>query len=194
MSLPLTPSLLLKAYRAGVFPMAETKEDTGFDWIEPVQRGIIPLDDFHLSKRLARTIRSNVYNVHINRNFEAVIDSCAHREETWINGPIRNAFVALHETGHAHSVETYDQDGQLVGGLYGLAIGGAFFGESMFSTARDASKVALAALVDRLKAKGFTLLDTQFITDHLKQFGAVTIPQRDYLSLLDRAVALDVAF
>lgn len=194
MTAPLTPSLIFKAYSAGVFPMAETRHDPEVNWIEPYERGIIPLNGFHLPKRLARTIRTGTYSVRFDSDFPGVIDHCADRGETWINRPIREVFCALHDMGHAHSVEVYDRQDGLVGGLYGLALGGAFFGESMFSTARDASKVALAALVAHLAKQGFTLLDTQFITDHLKQFGAVIVPREEYLSLLAAALPLRVSF
>ncbi len=174
--------------------MAETRDDPDVSWIEPHERGIIPLDQFHLPKRLARTIRTGTYTVRMNTDFAAVIDNCADRDETWINNPIRQVFCSLHQIGYAHSVEVYNGENQLVGGLYGLSIGGAFFGESMFSKARDASKVALATLVGHLRTQGFILLDTQFITDHLKQFGAITIPRDDYLELLGKALPLAVSF
>ena len=182
----LTPDLVLKAYRAGVFPMSETRDDPDIMWVEPKERGLIILDEFHVPKRLARFIQTGAYAVHFDRNFASVISACASRPETWINADIERVFNELHALGHAHSVESYDEDDQLIGGLYGLAMGKVFCGESMFSLKKDASKVALVALVSHLKAKGFAILDTQFITNHLRQFGAKTIPQTDYLRLLHR--------
>jgi leucyl/phenylalanyl-tRNA--protein transferase len=193
----ITPEVLLKAYACGIFPMAETAEDLSLYWIEPEQRGVIPLDRFHISDRLARTVRSDRFTVTVNRDFDAVIDGCATpqpgRAKTWINARIRMLYRRLHERGHCHSVEAYEGD-ELVGGLYGVTLGGAYFGESMFHRARDASKVALVHLVARLKAGGFTLLDTQFVTDHLKTFGAVEIPRRQYHRLLEEAVRGEARF
>lgn len=184
---------LVACYRRGVFPMADAREDDGVFLIDPQKRGVIPLDAFHVPSRLARTIRSGRFQVTIDQDFAAVLAACAEatpdRPETWINRPIERMYVALHRTGRAHSVEVR-LDGALVGGLYGVSLGGAFFGESMFSRARDASKVALAHLVARLRAGGYRLLDTQFITDHLKQFGALEIPRAAYRRQL--AAALDV--
>jgi len=189
--LKLTPELLLRAYSAGVFPMAESREDEEVLWIDPVLRGILPLDRFRVPRKLRKTVRQNRFRVSCNTAFEQVIDLCAEstpdREDTWINAKIRAAVIELHAQGYAHSIECWDQ-GNLVGGLYGLSLGGAFFGESMFSRATDASKVALVHLVTRLRMGGFTLLDTQFITDHLKQFGAIEIPARDYHALLKKAL------
>jgi len=185
--LELTPTLILRAYAAGVFPMADGAETEGVFWVEPRQRGVFPLDQFHVPRRLVRTIRSDRFTVTIDRDFEAVIDACADRDETWINGDIRRLYVALHRMGYAHSVETR-LDGRLVGGLYGVRMGAAFFGESMFHRATDASKVALAHLVARLKAGGFTLLDSQFTTEHLSRFGAVSIPRDQYRAELDAAL------
>src|SRR5690348_4928384 len=183
----LTPELLLQAYRAGVFPMAERRNDPNLFWVSPDARGILPLDGFHLPKRLARTIRSDRFTVTIDTAFREVMQLCAapapDRDESWINAEILSLYTALHQKGHAHSVECW-REGKLVGGLYGVKIGAAFFGESMFSRERDASKVALAHLVARLKAGGFRLLDTQFITSHLAQFGAIEIPRDTYLVLL----------
>lgn len=176
----LTPELVLQAYHAGVFPMADTRDDPDIMWVEPKERGVIELDAFHVPKRLARTMRKHPYRIAFNENFAAVIAACAERPETWINHEIETVFNELHKMGYAHSVETYENDA-LVGGLYGIAIGGLFCGESMFSRATDASKIALAALVEHLKSRGFDLLDTQFITDHLAQFGAKTMPQEAYL-------------
>src|SRR5262245_55026659 len=184
----ITPEVLLKAYACGIFPMAESADDHALYWIEPEQRGIISLDQFHVPARLARTVRSDRFTVAVNRDFEGVIDGCAApqpgRTRTWINGRIRNLYRKLYERGHCHSVEVYE-DGELVGGLYGVSLARAFFGESMFHTARDASKVALVHLVARLRAGGFALLDTQFVTDHLRTFGAAEIPRRQYHKQLE---------
>ncbi len=193
----LTPEQLLLAYRAGVFPMAERRDDTELFWVSPDARGIMPLDKFHLPRRLARTVKSDRFTVKVDTAFEAVMRACAEptgdRKESWINAEILSLYTSLHHMGHAHSVESW-QDGVLVGGLYGVKLGAAFFGESMFSRARDASKVALAHLVARLKAGGFTLLDSQFLTSHLAQFGAIEIPRDDYLDLLKDAVAREASF
>ena len=193
----LTPELLLQAYRAGVFPMAERRDDPDLFWVSPDARGIFPLDKFHLPKRLARTVKSDRFTVTIDTAFEDVMRACAapapDRDESWINEEILSLYTALHRMGHAHSVECW-HGGKLVGGLYGVKIGGAFFGESMFSRERDASKVALAHLVARLKAGGFWLLDAQFITSHLAQFGAIEIPRDAYLALLAAALAREADF
>jgi len=190
-TLELTPSLMLRAYRHGLFPMAETRDSARLFWMDPETRGILPLDRFHLPTRLLRTVLSDRYHITVDHDFPAVIAACATpaagREETWINPQIEHLFTELHHQGHAHSVECWSGN-QLVGGLYGVASGGAFFGESMFSTARDASKVALAHLVARLRLGGFSLLDTQFVTAHLTQFGAMEIPRDTYRALLDQAV------
>jgi leucyl/phenylalanyl-tRNA--protein transferase len=187
----ITPEVLLRAYACGIFPMAESADDPTLFWVEPEQRGVIPLDGFHISARLARTVRSDRFTVTVNRTFDEVIDGCAAprmgRENTWINRRIRNLYTALHKLGHCHSVEAWDGD-QLAGGLYGVSLGGAFFGESMFHHARDASKVALVHLVARLIAGGFVLLDTQFVTDHLRSFGAIEVPRRRYRTELDVAL------
>lgn len=187
-----TPDLMLRAYQAGLFPMAETRDSTKLYWLDPEMRGILPLDSFHLPRRLYRTVRDGTYVSTSDAAFAAVIAGCAEateeRAETWINTEIERLFVALHRMGHAHSVETW-ADGVLVGGLYGVALGGVFFGESMFSRARDASKVALVHLVARLRLGGFRLLDTQFVTSHLAQFGALEIPRADYKECLAVAVA-----
>jgi leucyl/phenylalanyl-tRNA--protein transferase len=193
----ITPEVLLKAYACGIFPMAENADDPTLYWIEPEQRGIFPLDHFHVPARLARTVRSDRFSVAINRDFDAVIDGCAEpklgRSRTWINARIRSLYRKLHERGHCHSVEVYDGD-HLVGGLYGVSLGGVFFGESMFHRARDASKIALIHLVARLKAGNYRLLDTQFVTDHLKTFGAIEVPRRQYHKLLEAALAVEVDF
>lgn len=187
----ITPEVLLRAYACGIFPMAESADDPTLFWVEPEQRGVIPLDGFRVSSRLARTIRSDRFVVTVDRAFDVVIDGCAAprigSENTWINRRIRNLYTALHRLGHAHSVEAWDGD-SLVGGLYGVSLGGAFFGESMFHRARDASKVALAHLVARLIAGGFVLLDTQYVTDHLRTFGATELSQRRYRAELDVAL------
>jgi leucyl/phenylalanyl-tRNA---protein transferase len=193
----ITPEVLLKAYACGIFPMAESADDPALYWIEPEKRGIIPLQGFHVPARLARTVRSEQFRIHINRDFEGVLDGCAEprpgRTRTWINERIRTLYCKLHDIGHCHSVEAYEDD-QLVGGLYGVCLGRAFFGESMFHRARDASKVALVHLVARLKAGGFHLLDTQFVTDHLKIFGAAEVSRRQYHKLLEAALVGEADF
>lgn len=187
----LDPDLLLRAYSVGVFPMADSRDAQEIFWVEPKKRGIMPLDGFHLSHSLAKTIRSDRFTVTADTAFAEVVASCAEarpeRPDTWINPQIEAAYADLHARGHAHSVECW-QDGELVGGLYGVKLGGAFFGESMFSRRRDASKVALAWLVARLKVGRFTLLDCQFITDHLASLGAIEISRDDYVALLDAAL------
>jgi len=189
----LTPELLLRAYAAGIFPMAETADDPEVFWVDPEQRGILPLDAFHLPRRLARTLRQDVFDVRCDADFEAVVRGCAaptpERPKTWINEEIVRLYAALHRLGFAHSVETW-RGGELVGGLYGVALGAAFFGESMYSRVSDASKVALAQLVARLRLGGFRLLDTQFVTDHLQQFGAVEISRAQYHRRLTAAIQL----
>jgi leucyl/phenylalanyl-tRNA---protein transferase len=189
--LEITPEVLLKAYACGIFPMAESAEDPGLYWIEPEKRGVMPLSGFHVPRRLGRLVRQDRFDVRIDANFSAVLDGCAApapgRQRTWINGRIRQLYTALYAMGHAHSVETW-LDGELVGGLYGVRLGGAFFGESMFSRERDASKVALVHLVGRLRRGGWRLLDAQFLTDHLGQFGAVEIPRAVYLRRLAPAL------
>jgi leucyl/phenylalanyl-tRNA--protein transferase len=193
----ITPSVLLRAYACGIFPMSESADDPTIFWVEPEQRGIIPLDGFRISSRLARTVRSDTFRVTINTAFKQTIAGCAApqpgRDETWINSRIRDLYTSLHRIGHCHSVEAWHDD-QLVGGLYGVSLGRAFFGESMFHTARDASKVALVHLVARLIAGGFVLLDTQFVTDHLRTFGAVEVSRRRYRTMLDEAVTGDGDF
>src|SRR6201994_4098829 len=188
----ITPEVLLRAYACGIFPMAESADDPSLFWVEPELRGVIPLDGFRVASRLARTVRSDVFTVTVNQAFKAVMAGCAApqpgREETWINRRIRELYTGLFAIGHCHSVECW-QDGELVGGLYGVSLGRAFFGESMFHAARDASKVALVHLVARLIHGGFELLDTQYVTEHLKSFGAVEIPRRRYSVLLDQAIA-----
>jgi leucyl/phenylalanyl-tRNA--protein transferase len=187
-SLPeVTPSLLLQAYASGVFPMAEAADADEIFWVDPQRRGILPLDGLHVSRRLARSFRSGDFEIRVDHDFARVIASCADRPETWINGRIARLYRELHRLGHAHSVEIW-QDGTLAGGLYGVALGAAFFGESMFSRRRDASKFALIALVARLRAGGFRLLDTQFVTDHLARLGAVEVGRAAYHRALGQAV------
>jgi leucyl/phenylalanyl-tRNA--protein transferase len=193
----ITPEVLLKAYACGIFPMAESAEDPALYWIEPEKRGVIPLETFHVPSRLARTVRSDRFAIAINRDFEAVLDGCAEprpgRARTWINARIRTLYRKLYDIGHCHSIEAYE-DGVLAGGLYGVCLGRAFFGESMFHNARDASKVALVHLVARLKASGFKLLDTQFVTDHLSTFGAIEVTRRQYHKLLEGALIGEADF
>jgi leucyl/phenylalanyl-tRNA--protein transferase len=193
----ITPEVLLKAYACGIFPMAESAEDPALYWIEPDMRGIIPLEGFHVPARLARTVRTTNFTVWVNRDFDGVINGCAEpkaeRNRTWINARIRRIYRSLYEHGHCHSVEVYDGD-TLVGGLYGVSLGRAFFGESMFHHARDASKIALVHLIARLRAGGYRLLDTQFVTDHLKIFGAVEVPKRRYHRMLEEAIAGEADF
>jgi leucyl/phenylalanyl-tRNA--protein transferase len=187
----LTPEILLRAYAEGLFPMAERRGDPTLYWVSPERRGVIPLDSFHVPHRLARTVRSGRFSVTADQAFPEVMLACAApapgREETWINGEILRLYTALHAGGHAHSIECW-QNGVLVGGLYGVRLGAAFFGESMFSHERDASKVALVHLVEGLKRGGFVLLDTQFITAHLSRFGAIEIPRAQYLVKLADAL------
>ena len=193
----ITPEVLLRAYACGIFPMAESADDPTLFWVEPEMRGVIPLDGFRVASRLARTVRSDTFTVTVDQAFKAVIAGCAApqlgRDETWINKRIRDLYVGLYDIGHGHSVEVW-QDDQLVGGLYGVSLGRAFFGESMFHLVRDASKVALVHLVARLIAGGFELLDTQYVTDHLRSFGAIEIPRRRYAALLDKAIKGEADF
>ena len=193
----LTPEVLLKAYACGIFPMAESADDPALYWVEPEKRGIIPLDGFHVPTRLARTVRRSRFTVVCNRDFDGVIDGCAapgpHRARTWINPKIRSLYRGLFEIGHCHTVEVYD-GAALVGGLYGVSLGRTFFGESMFHRVRDASKIALVHLVARLKAGGYRLLDTQFLTDHLKIFGAAEVPRARYHRMLEAALIGDADF
>ena len=187
----LDPRLLLQCYAAGIFPMADSRDAAELFWVEPRNRAIIPLEHFHMSRSLRRTLRSGRFHVTRDRDFAGVIAACADRGETWINAEIESAMLALHASGHAHSIEVWDARAtgpRLVGGVYGVRLGRAFFGESMFSAMTDASKVALAWLVARLKVGGFTLLDCQFMTDHLASLGAVSVPRSDYLTLLSAAL------
>ena len=183
----LDPRLLLQGYATGIFPMADSREADELYWVEPRSRAIIPLEHFHVSRSLGRAIRSGKFTVTRDRDFAAIIKACADREETWINAELERAMLALHGSGHAHSVEVW-QDHALVGGLYGVKLGRAFFGESMFSRATDASKVALAWLVARLRVGNFTLLDCQFLTDHLASLGAVSVSRESYVALLSAAL------
>jgi leucyl/phenylalanyl-tRNA--protein transferase len=193
----ITPEVLLKAYACGIFPMAESAEDPTLYWIEPERRGIIPLDGFHVPARLARTVRSEQFTVVCDRDFDGVIEGCQEsrpgRTRTWINTRIRNLYRGLYDIGHCHTVEVYEGK-QLVGGLYGVSLGRAFFGESMFHRARDASKVALVHLVARLRAGDYRLLDTQFVTDHLRTFGATETSRRQYHRLLAEALIGEADF
>ena len=193
----ITPQVLLKAYALGIFPMAEDRDDPTLYWMDPGQRGVMPLDAFHVPKRLGRTVRSDLYEVRVDTAFADVVAGCAApargRMTTWINERIVSLYTALFEGGHAHTVESW-LDGRLVGGLYGVSLGGAFFGESMFSIERDASKVALIHLVARLNAGGFQLLDTQYNTQHLSQFGALEITRADYRRRLRKAIAKEADF
>lgn len=185
------PEVLLQGYRLGVFPMA--MDDGEIEWFSPNPRGILPLDEFHVPHALARVLRKAVFETRVNTAFARVMRQCAKRPDTWIDGQIIRSYTRLHELGHAHSIETW-LDGKLVGGLYGVSLGGAFFGESMFHTVTDASKVALCALVDRMRARQFVLLDTQWLTPHLRRFGGVEISRHQYMHLLGRAVALARSF
>ena len=201
MQIVLTPELILQAYAQGLFPMAYNAESPYVHWICPEERGQLSIEDIHFSKKLVKTVRQAPYTIKINHDFSGVIAMCAEttseRPETWINESIRDVFIKLHKMGHAHSIEAWreTEDGdELVGGLYGLAIGGAFFGESMFSRATDASKIALVHLVARLWKGGFTLLDTQFVNDHLKQFGVYEVTHEQYQMQLEEAVAVEADF
>ncbi|HMA55855.1 MAG TPA: leucyl/phenylalanyl-tRNA--protein transferase [Pseudolabrys sp.] len=193
----ITPDVLLKAYACGIFPMAESADDPALYWIEPDMRGIIPLEGFHLPARLARSVRSTHCTVHVDRDFDAVIEGCAEpkqdRARTWINMRIRRIYRSLFDRGHCHTVEVY-VGSDLIGGLYGVSLGRAFFGESMFHRARDASKIALVHLVARLKVGGYRLLDTQYVTEHLRTFGAVEVPKRRYHRLLEEALSGEADF
>ncbi len=193
----LTAELILRAYRAGIFPMSESADDPDIFWVSPQMRGIIPLDGFKISKSLAKTLRRHSYSVVVDRDFDAIIEGCAtagsDRETTWINPVIRGLYSELFAMGYCHTVEVYEGDA-LIGGLYGLAIGAAFFGESMFHRRTDASKIALAHLIERLNAGGYVLLDTQFITDHLASLGAIEIPRAIYEVRLSAALEIEGDF
>ena len=190
----ITPELLLRAYSIGLFPMSDAADDPEIFWVEPEMRGILPLDAFHISKSLAKAVRKKPFDIRFDTAFDAVVEKCAEEAEdrpsTWINDTIKELYGALHKLGHAHSVEAWEGDA-LVGGLYGVSLGSAFFGESMFSRRTNASKICLVHLVERLKIRGFTLLDTQFTTEHLKTFGAIEVAKQDYIKLLDAAMDSD---
>ena len=188
----LDPRLLLQGYATGIFPMADSRDAEELFWVEPRNRAIIPLDGFHVSRTLRRSLRSGTFSVTHDTDFAAVIDACADREETWINAELESAMRALHGSGHAHSIEVWS-DGALAGGLYGVKLGRAFFGESMFSRQTDASKIALAWLVARLKLGNFTLLDCQFMTDHLASLGAISVARETYVALLSVALGAGAA-
>jgi leucyl/phenylalanyl-tRNA--protein transferase len=189
----LTPELLLAAYGSGIFPMADPDRDWEISWYSPAQRGVLPLESFHIPHDLLRLIRQRQFEVTFDGDFEAVMRGCADRESTWISEQLVAAYVELHRTGHAHSVECR-QEGRLVGGLYGVSLAGVFFGESMFHRVRDASKVALVHLVERLKQGGFVLLDTQFVSPHLERFGATEIDREEYLRQLADALHIDAVW
>ena len=193
----ISPELMLRAYAAGIFPMAKSKSAETVFWVDPRERGILPLDKFHIPKSLRKTVRQNRFDIRCDHAFSKTLEECGRltlgRRDTWINADIERCVNELHAMGFAHSVECW-QDGKLVGGLYGISIGSAFFGESMFSRVADASKVALVHLVARLKLGGFRLLDTQFVTDHLERFGVIEIPTRDYLVLLEDALKYQAVF
>ena len=193
----LTPDMLLRAYSIGVFPMAEDRDDPELVWVDPRMRGIIPMNKFHVPRRLRRTVRNDIFEVTFDRDFADVIESCAEategRPRTWINSRIVDLYTSLHFKGHGHSVECW-QDGDLVGGLYGISLKGVFFGESMFSRATDASKVALIHLAAKLSVGGFAFIDTQFITKHLSRFGAIEVPRNEYRGLLAAALKFDPEF
>ncbi|MBB4437303.1 MULTISPECIES: leucyl/phenylalanyl-tRNA--protein transferase [Rhizobium] len=187
----ITPDILLRAYSIGLFPMAESADDPEIFWVEPELRGVLPFDHFHVSKSLAKTVRKKPFEIRFDHAFDQVIAACAEetsgRPSTWINKTIRSLYSTLFDMGHAHTVEAWEGD-ELVGGLYGVSLGSAFFGESMFSRRTDASKMCLVHLVDRLRERGFTLLDTQFTTEHLKTFGAIDVPKADYAAMLTAAM------
>lgn len=193
----ITPDVVLRAYQMGLFPMAQTRDDPQFYWVQPTWRGILPIEQFHVPRSLKKTWYRGGFDIRINTDFRSVIRGCAavneRRQDSWINSSILEVFTELHELGYAHSVECWHGD-DLVGGLYGLSIGGAFFGESMFSRAADASKLCLLDLVLRLKYSGYTLLDTQFVNEHIKRFGAVEIPQAIHQRLLERAIETPANF
>ncbi|TNJ43927.1 leucyl/phenylalanyl-tRNA--protein transferase [Phaeobacter sp. B1627] len=189
----LSADLLLHAYASGVFPMAESRDDPEVFWVDPKRRGILPLDGFHISRSLARSLRRDDYSIEINRDFSAVVEGCAARDETWINEEIFDRYHELHEMGFAHSLEVWGETG-LIGGVYGVSLGGAFFGESMFSRRRDASKIALAYLIDRLDRAGYLLCDTQFITPHLASLGGQEISRACYRRLLAEALQKEASF
>lgn len=189
----LTPELLLHGYNVGIFPMSEGRDDPEIFWVDPRRRGIFPIDGFHISRSLRRAMQRSDWTITIDRDFEGVLDGCADREDTWINAEIRTLYGGLHARQQAHSLEVWEGDA-LVGGVYGVVLGAAFFGESMFSRRTNASKIALACLIDRLRQGGFTLFDTQFITDHLASLGAIEISRAQYHSELTDAKARNASF
>lgn len=189
----LTPDLMLTGYAKGIFPMAEARDAETLHWVDPQRRGIFELDKFHISRSLARALLQKNYTIRTNSAFSQVVRRCAARSETWINGPLFALYDEIHAMGHAHSLEVW-QDGALIGGVFGITLGAAYFGESMFSARADASKIALAYLVDRLRLAGFRLFDTQFLTPHLASLGAVEIPRTEYRSRLAAALLLDADF
>ncbi len=195
--LALPPELVLSAYASGLFPMGKDRHDPTIHWLDPIRRGIIPLDRFHVPRSLRKTLRKRPFEIRVDHDFAAVIHACAEptpeRPRTWLNDELIDTYIHLHRRGFAHSIECW-REGALVGGLYGVALGGAFFGESMFSRVRDASKVALVELVLRLRTAGYELLDTQFVTDHLRRFGAIEISRQDYRVRLRHAILKSVAF
>jgi len=189
----LSPELLLQGYSVGIFPMAEHRDDAEIFWVDPRRRGVFPLDGFHISRSLARHMRRMPYRIAVDTDFAGVVDGCAERAETWINEEIRRHYLALFRAGHAHSMEVWEGD-DLVGGVYGVTLGAAYFGESMFSRRTDTSKIALAFLVDRLRLAGFRLFDTQFLTDHLASLGAVEITRAEYHRQLRQAIRMDADY
>jgi len=189
----LTPDVLLQGYASGIFPMAESRDDPDVFWVDPKMRGVLPLNGFHMSRSLARFARRCDWTVRLNRDFAGVVEACADRADTWINDEIYNLYIALHEQGHAHSIEAWDET-RLVGGVYGVTLGAAFFGESMFSRATNGSKIALAAAVDHLTRAGFTLFDTQFITPHLASLGAIEVKRAHYHQQLEQALRVQARF
>lgn len=189
----LTPDLMVRAYAAGIFPMSEGADNPEVFWVDPQRRGVFPLNGFHISRSLRRQITRGGYSVHINRDFAGVLEGCADREPTWINADLTACYLALHAQGLAHSVEIWDDEG-LAGAVFGIVLGAAFFGESMFSRRTGGSKLALAHLIHRLRAGGFTLFDTQFVTDHLMSLGAVELPRSDYRAELSHALLLPADF
>ncbi|MEP5758883.1 MAG: leucyl/phenylalanyl-tRNA--protein transferase [Litoreibacter sp.] len=193
MSLVLTPGLILNAYSRGIFPMAEGRDDPEIYWLDPKRRGVIPLDNFHMSRSLRKKIRREPYDIKVNTDFSGVLEGCADRDETWINDQIFSLYMDLHRSGHAHSVEVWEGTA-LIGGIYGVTLASAFFGESMFSRKRDTSKIAMAYLVSRLRKGGFSLFDTQFITDHLASMGGIEISRDAYHVLLTDALKDEASF
>jgi leucyl/phenylalanyl-tRNA---protein transferase len=189
----LTPDILLRGYSIGIFPMADRRDDDEIFWVDPRRRGIMPLNGFHISRSLARQLRREPFQITHDVDFSGVVDGCADRTETWINDEIHRHYLQLHKDGHAHSLEVWDGP-ELVGGVYGVVLGAAFFGESMFSRRTGASKIALSFLVDRLKLAGFTLLDTQFLTEHLASLGGIEISRSDYRQRLEKAIKVSANF